>query len=150
MSMCRCAKCLLLLVSTTGRLLSKVLPSPNKGSRSCFLNVPQLRDISKLNKFNVHKPGTFLVQAVFSLFTASLGAFNFPLVICNLINSKWSSCDESWKWFPLLFFLVRNAHMLFDFSFCITYLYIHNCVHIIFKIWYITIILSYFLLCAVH
>jgi hypothetical protein len=40
--------------------------------------------------------------------------------------------------------------MLFDFSFCITYMYIHNCVHIIFKIWYITIILSYFLLCAVH
>ncbi len=40
--------------------------------------------------------------------------------------------------------------MLFDFKFCITYLYIHNCVHIIFKIWYITIILSYFLLCAVH
>jgi hypothetical protein len=30
------------------------------------------------------------------------------------------------------------------------YMYIHNCVHIRFKIWYITIILSYFLLCAVH
>jgi hypothetical protein len=29
-------------------------------------------------------------------------------------------------------------------------MYIHNCVHIIFKIWYITIILYYFLLCAVH
>jgi hypothetical protein len=28
-------------------------------------------------------------------------------------------------------------------------MYIHNCVHIIFKIWYIAIILSYFLLCAV-
>jgi hypothetical protein len=40
--------------------------------------------------------------------------------------------------------------MLSDFNFCITYMYIHNCVHIIFKIWYITIILSYFLLCAVH
>jgi hypothetical protein len=51
---------------------------------------------------------------------------------------------------PFLFFLVRTVHMLFDFSFCITYLYIHNCVHIIFKIWYILIILSYFLLCAVH
>jgi hypothetical protein len=40
--------------------------------------------------------------------------------------------------------------MLFDFNFCITYMYTHNCVHIMFKIWYITIILSYFLLCAVH
>ncbi len=40
--------------------------------------------------------------------------------------------------------------MLFCFIFCITYKYIHNCVNIIFKIWYITIILFYFLLCAVH
>jgi hypothetical protein len=30
------------------------------------------------------------------------------------------------------------------------YMYIHNCVNIRFKIWYMTIILSYFLLCAVH
>jgi hypothetical protein len=30
------------------------------------------------------------------------------------------------------------------------YMYIPNCVHIMFKIWYITIILSYLLLCAVH
>ncbi len=29
-------------------------------------------------------------------------------------------------------------------------MYIHNCFHIIFKIWYITIIFSYYLLCAVH
>jgi hypothetical protein len=29
-------------------------------------------------------------------------------------------------------------------------MYIHICVHIIFKIWYIIIILSYYLLCAVH
>ncbi len=36
----------LLTVETTGRPLSKVLPSPNKSSRSCFLNVPQLRYIS--------------------------------------------------------------------------------------------------------
>jgi hypothetical protein len=49
-----------------------------------------------------------------------------------------------------MFFLIRNVHMLFDFNFCITYIYIHNCVHKIFKIWYITIIFSYFLLCAVH
>ncbi len=40
--------------------------------------------------------------------------------------------------------------MLFAFNFSITYMYIHNFVHIIFKIWYIIIILSYFLLCAVH
>ncbi len=40
--------------------------------------------------------------------------------------------------------------MLFDFNFCIIYMYIHSCVHIIFKICYITIIFSYFLLCAVH
>ncbi len=40
--------------------------------------------------------------------------------------------------------------MLFAFNFCITYMYIHICVHIIFKIWYIIIILSYYLLCAVH
>jgi hypothetical protein len=26
--------------------------------------------------------------------------------------------------------------MLFDFNFCITDMYIHNCVHIIFTIWY--------------
>ncbi len=40
--------------------------------------------------------------------------------------------------------------MSFDFHFCFISLYIHNCVHMIFKIWYIIIILSYFLLCAVH
>ncbi len=40
--------------------------------------------------------------------------------------------------------------MLFDFNFCMTYMYIQNCVHIIFKIWYNSIIVSYFLLCAVH
>jgi hypothetical protein len=40
--------------------------------------------------------------------------------------------------------------MLFDFNFCITFMYIHNCVHIFFKIWYITIIFSYFLLFAVQ
>jgi hypothetical protein len=44
----------------------------------------------------------------------------------------------------------RNVHMLLNFNFCITYMYIHNCVYTIFKIWYITISLSYFLLCAVH
>jgi hypothetical protein len=27
--------------------------------------------------------------------------------------------EESWKWFPILFFLFRNAHMLFTFNFCI-------------------------------
>ncbi len=51
---------------------------------------------------------------------------------------------------PPKFFLVRIVHMLFDLNFCITYMYIHNCVPIIFKIWYMTIILSYFLLCALH
>jgi hypothetical protein len=65
-------------VLSTGRPLSKVLPSPNKGSRSCFLNVPQLRDISYLNIFNVHKPDTFHVQTVFSLYTASLQPSIFP------------------------------------------------------------------------
>ncbi len=40
--------------------------------------------------------------------------------------------------------------MLFAFNFCITYTYFHNCVHMIFKRWNITITLSYFLLCAVH
>ncbi len=39
-------------------------------------------------------------------------------------------------------------HFLYSFMFL--YMYIHNSVHIIFKIWYITIILSYFLLCAFH
>ncbi len=34
------------LGTVTGRPLSKELPSPNKGSQSCFINVPQLRDIS--------------------------------------------------------------------------------------------------------
>ncbi len=34
------------VVVRTGRPLSKVLPYPNKGSRSCFLNILQLRDIS--------------------------------------------------------------------------------------------------------
>jgi hypothetical protein len=51
---------------------------------------------------------------------------------------------------PLTVFLVGNVHMLFAFNFCITYVYIHNYVHIIFKIWYITIILYNFLLCAVY
>ncbi len=27
--------------------------------------------------------------------------------------------EESWKWFPILFFLFRNAHRLFTFHFCI-------------------------------
>jgi hypothetical protein len=51
---------------------------------------------------------------------------------------------------PLIVFLVRNVHMLFNFSVCNTYMYIHNYVHIILQIWYITIILSYFVLCAVQ
>ncbi len=53
---------------------------------------------------------------------------------------------------PLIVFLVRNVHMLFAFSFCITYMYIvhsqlcsHNLQNMVQKI-----ILSYFLLCAVH
>jgi hypothetical protein len=37
--------CALQLRGQIGRPLSKVLPCPNKGSRSCFLNFPQLRDI---------------------------------------------------------------------------------------------------------
>jgi hypothetical protein len=37
---------LLFIGQLTGRPLSKVLPCPNKGSRSCLLNVLQLRDIS--------------------------------------------------------------------------------------------------------
>ncbi len=52
----------------TGRPLSKVLPCPNKGSRSCFVNVPQRR----YHIFNVHRPGTLHVQTVYSLYTASL------------------------------------------------------------------------------
>ncbi len=39
--------------------------------------------------------------------------------------------------------------MLFAFNFCITYMHIHNFIHIILKVWYITIILYNFLLCAV-
>ncbi len=36
----------------------EVLPCPNKGSWPCFLNFPQLRDISEPNIFNVHRPST--------------------------------------------------------------------------------------------
>ncbi len=166
----------------TGRPLSKVLPFPNKGSRSCFIDVPQLRDISQLNIFNVHRPDTIHVQTVFSLYTASLRPSISPwkfVLICVVLSylsvntvhhtllhtvvygthSGWCRQERSkvarelkhkvfclvWsvlkevlvkKWFPLLFFLVRNVHMLFGFNFCFTYMYIHNCVHIIFKIWY--------------
>ncbi len=56
------------------------------------------------------------------------------------------------KTIPLtvLFFLVGNVHMLFVFNFCIT-LYVHSqlCSHNV-QNRYMTIILSYLLLCAVH
>ncbi len=60
------------------------------------------------------------------------------LVLNNVLVNK------SWKWFPLLFFLVGSVHMLFILSFNLFYMYIHNCVQIMFKMWYMTIILCNF------
>jgi hypothetical protein len=74
----------------TGRPLSKVLPCPNKGSRSGFVSVPQRRYISQANIFNVHRPGTLHVQTVFSLYTASLRPSIFPrkfLLICIVLSN---------------------------------------------------------------
>jgi hypothetical protein len=76
-------------IINTGRPLSKVLPFPNKGSRSCFINVPQLRDISYPNMFNVHRPNTIHVQTVFSLYTASLRLSISPwifVLICVVLS----------------------------------------------------------------
>ncbi len=81
--------CSKLVVLITGRTLSKVLPSPNKGSRSCFINVPQLKDISQLNIFNVHRPDTIHVKTVFSLYTASLRPSISPwkfVLICVVLS----------------------------------------------------------------
>ncbi len=59
----------------------------------------------------------------------------------DLLVLNISFCEKSWKWFPLLFFLVGSVHMLFIFifSFNLLYMYIHNCVKIMFKMWYMTI-----------
>jgi hypothetical protein len=53
------------------------------------------------------------------------------------------------KMIPLLFFLVRNVHMLFDFDFCILHVHSQLCSHNLQNIVQ-TIIFSYFLLCAVY
>jgi hypothetical protein len=60
-------------VKSTGRPLSKVLPCPNKGSRSCFVNVPLRRYIS----FNVHRPGTLHMYRQFSAYTQLLSGLQF-------------------------------------------------------------------------
>ncbi len=49
-----------------------------------------------------------------------------------------------------MIFLVGNVNLLFDFISVFLHMYINNCVHIMFKIQYMTIILSNLLLGAVH
>ncbi len=63
------------VVVPTGRPLLKVLPCPNKGSRSCFVNVPLRRYIS----FNVHRPGTLHMYRQFSAYTQLLCGLQFSL-----------------------------------------------------------------------
>ncbi len=66
-------------------------------------------------------------------------------LVLNEVLEKRAENDSpycfSWLGMPIWY--------LFSIS-VLLYMYIHNCVHIMFKIWYITIILPYLLLCAVH
>ena len=90
---------------TTGRPLSKVLPCPNKGSRSCLLNVLQLRDISLkyiLCTQAMYKQFSAYIQLLYGL-QFSLGnlsyVHSFELFICghNAPYTSVHSCVRSWN-----------------------------------------------------